>query len=342
MQDTRISHLLKVLLLKSLLHAYLKSISKDEKAKFVEGEQIYSVGHAIQIQKLTDAKKDAVKFYRETRDMLQRQVTERQAKIGESIFAQLIELLRLSGYPDHLLIQHDIFQTIVNVYMHLKRVSDGLLSTNPATPNLLQKLDMYSKLLSGFDIEIVSIILQRLFKKDNELVQALNATNTSSSHDKLYQFWSDLVCPHSADFKFIQACGIMNVARSEQDPIKLSFQLEKFAKIIENLACFPDGTTTDLLTNMLFTLVPAYSSFLGETSVWKKPCAKISDSLFGKIDTAFIQIAQRIPRFVLQKDYADQLQKFPSSGFPPLREHLHGFVREILLKKYDAEYKLKK
>jgi hypothetical protein len=344
MQDTRISNLLKVLLLKSLLHAYLKSISEDERAKFVEGEQIYSIGHAIQDQKLTDAKKHAVKFYRETRDMLQRQVKERQVKIGESIFAQFVEILRLSGYPDELLIREDIFQTIVNIYMHLKRVSDGLLSTNPATPNLLQKLEMYSKLLAGFDREIVSFILQRLFKKDEVLVQALNATNPSSSHDKLSQFWSDLVCPHSADFKFIQACGIMNVARSEPNPIKLSCQLEKFAKIIENLACFPHGTTTELLMNMLFTLVPAYSSFLGETSVWKNPCAKISDSLLRKIDTAFIQIAQTIPRFVLllQEDYANQLQKFPSSGFPHLREHLHGFVREILLKKYDAEHKLKK
>jgi hypothetical protein len=274
--------------------------------------------------------------------MLKRQVTKRQDEIGESIFAQLIELLRLSGYPDELLMQGDILQTIVNVYMHLKRVSDGLLSTNPATPNLLQKLDMYSKLLAGFNRDIVSFILQRLVKKDNVLVQALNATNPSSSHDKLYQFWSDLVCPHSANFKFIQACGIMNVARSEPNPIKLSFQLEKFAKIIEDLACFPDGTTTDLLMNMMFKLVPAYSSFLGETSVWKNPFAKISDSLFRTIDTAFIQIAQKIPRFVSQKDYADQLQKFPSSGFPLFLNDLHGFVQENLLKKYDAAHNLKK
>jgi hypothetical protein len=341
MPDTRISNLLKVLLLKSLLHAYLKSISEDERAKFVEGEQINSVGHTIQNQKLTDAKKDAVKFYIETREILQRQVKERQVEIGESIFAQFVEILRLSGYPDELLIREDIFQTIVNIYTHLKRVSDGLLSTNPATPNLLQKLDMYSKLFAGFDREIVSFILKWLVKKDDELVQALNATNPSSSHNKLSQFWSDLVCPHSADFKFIQACGIMNVARSEPNPIKLGFQLEKFSQIINNLSHLPDGTTTKLLMNMLFMLVPAYSSFLEETIVWKTDPAKIDDSL-RKIDTAFIQIAQMIPRFVLQKDYANQLQKFPSSGFPPLLEHLRVFVREILFKKYDAEHKLKK
>ena len=334
MQDTRSFRLLEVLLLKSLLDAYLKSISGAERAKFVQGGQIYSMS--------TDEGNDATKFYNETVKMLQRQVKERQAEIGDSIFAQLIELLRLSGYPDHLLIQHDVLQTIVNVYMHLKSISDGLLSTNPATPNLLKNLDVYSKLLAGFDREIVSIILQRLVKTDNDLVQALNATNPSSSHDKLSQFWSDLVCPHSADFKFIQACGIMNVARSEPNPIKLSFQLEKLSQIIDNLSHFPDGTTTDLLMNMLFTLVPAYSSFLGETSVWKNPCAKISDSLFRKIDAAFIQIAQMIPRFVSQKDYADQLQKFPSSGFPLLRNDLHRFVREILLKKYDAVHNIKK
>ena len=331
--DTRVTRsfrFLEVLLLKMLLGDYLKSISAADRQKFLHGEQINCFPSRSPTQ--SDDGVEAYKYYEDVVKVVQKQVKKRLVEIGESPFQQFIQILRLSGYPEKILVQDDIFQTIRNAYDHLKSESERLKSIDCAIPDLLKKLDAYSKLLKAFDREIISVILQRLFIKEETLVNYVNETH-SMSFANLSLVLLDLMQSGSFEFKLFEALGTLSLAKSEQDPLRLRSELQNLSKIVEWLSS-DTRVCQGVFMKMLLTLAPDFIQFLEKTNVWKDSRTDMQRS-FWNIYAAFLKIAQYVSKIVTQDDYATELQKFPSSGFPPQLRDILDFFRVNLLQKYE-------
>lgn len=322
--------LLNGLLLRSILEAMLQAMSEDDRKKYYYGESVRKALTTCQRRPQNDREKSALDYY----DSVKADVDEKlKAKLAgiKSNADCFIELLRLSGFPEVILCASGVYQTIILAYVHIKSMSDHLLRIRLDSPELLHKLEAYSKLLAVFTPSIISEILREILGVNGSyLVRDINDV-CFTCFFSFDQVFASLMQPNSVEFMKLRAFALINAAMVETDVSKLSpdnFETMRIC-VVSILGNAKLSTSQKLEFIMMF--VKMLINLLEKTSLWKTDGLFFGENFRIMFDNImpFSQLG-----FVDSADYTRVLQNFPDSEFPAALKELPAFLNSRLLQNY--------
>lgn len=322
--------LLNALLFRSILEELLKSMPHADRKKYNHGESVSRNLRSFNRDPQSEDESDALKYYNIVMANVEERFQARLAKIIKSKSDCFIEVLRLSGFPEVMLCSSNVYHTIMFAYAHIKSMSNHLQTICLDSPDLLCQLDAYSKLLVAFTSNIISEMIQKLPKTENELVTDINAVYMTGFYS-FNQIFEGLIKPSSVEFKKIHAFAILNAAMREEDVSEWSsHHFETMRKCVVSILGDSKLTALQKL-EFIMEFVPKLVKLLEETSFWKE-----SQVFFGvdfKIVFDNIRVFSQ-PGFLQPADYTTVLAKFPKSGFPSTLQELPAFVQSKLWDNY--------
>jgi hypothetical protein len=322
-----LTDLLSHLLFTMLLSEFVEKMSEEDRKK-------YDTGKKCSMSRCTpyhDHDKH-VEFYEEVIKNIKDKVEEELESIGFLLSNQFFKGCELSGFPAEFCNAKDA-TSIVFMLFHQMNKSNGLMSTDPASPNFIALLQEYERLGSIFNKGIVGLFLYR-FNMESEVLDKVNQMSRKEEND-LTPFFDSLLQVGSPEFILLQAQAMLYAAQTEEDSEKLQIILSDLSLRLHTLQISLTLTPSQKF-EYLIVLVPLLIIFL-DTPTWRT-FPRIMVENFRVLLTSLFSFAEEIVATTSDQRYDDILQqKFPESvSSIPCRKDLLQFLKEKLCGKYEA------